>query len=87
MPLYEFHCDKCDRTHERFQWGTQRTDTIVCPDCGEYCRKMISVTAPPEERFARRWHTGVGAYVESTSDVNRIAKEKGLEFVGRDHGG
>ena len=35
MPVYEFHCERCDRTFEVF---TQRKDlatTPTCPGCGK----------------------------------------------------
>jgi putative FmdB family regulatory protein len=33
MPIFEFHCQKCDKTFERLVF---RTDEVVeCPDCGE----------------------------------------------------
>jgi len=30
MPIYEYHCDKCDKTFECLVMGS---DTSTCPDC------------------------------------------------------
>ena len=33
MPIFEFHCKKCDKIFERLVF---RSDEVVeCPDCGE----------------------------------------------------
>lgn len=87
MPLYEFRCDGCETTDTTFLWGTQFTRERKCGRCGCMARLIPSLTTPPEIRFSRRYHYGVGGYVESTADVNRIAKEKNLIHIGRDHGG
>ena len=91
MPIYEFRCAN-DHTTEGFyqkpadkaaEWPPSER---ICETCGVAAKLVPSLTTNGEIRFPRRWHYGVGGFVESTSDVNRIAKEKGLFFVGRDHG-
>jgi putative FmdB family regulatory protein len=44
MPIFEFHCQKCDKTFERLVF---RTDEVVeCPDCGEQgVNKLMSSCA------------------------------------------
>lgn len=31
MPMYEFHCPKCDKVFEELAFGDE---TVPCPDCG-----------------------------------------------------
>ncbi|MDD5193856.1 MAG: zinc ribbon domain-containing protein [Candidatus Nanoarchaeia archaeon] len=43
MPLYEYHCEKCDRTYEEIKpAGTDRTE---CPDCKGLAKRVLSVSA------------------------------------------
>lgn len=43
MPLFEFHCPKCDRTFEKLLRKAQ-TDH-PCPACGQPAPRAVSVTA------------------------------------------
>jgi putative FmdB family regulatory protein len=44
MPIFEFHCQKCDKEFERLVF---RSDEVVeCPDCGEQSvNKLMSSCA------------------------------------------
>ncbi|MGO9377300.1 MAG: FmdB family zinc ribbon protein [Dissulfurispiraceae bacterium] len=44
MPIYEYGCVKCSKTHEIMQKFSDAPMT-VCPDCGGEVRKMISSTS------------------------------------------
>lgn len=44
MPIYEYGCMKCGKTHEIMQKFSDAPMT-VCPDCGGEVRKMISNTS------------------------------------------
>jgi putative FmdB family regulatory protein len=33
MPIFEFHCQKCDKTFERLVFRTD--EAVCCPECGE----------------------------------------------------
>jgi|UniRef100_A0A7C4ARG2 putative FmdB family regulatory protein len=39
MPIYEYHCPKCDDTFEKLVFGD---DQVVCPVCGGSVERMIS---------------------------------------------
>jgi len=41
MPLYEYHCDTCDKTSEKS--FKQQAETTPCPDCGQEAFKAVSV--------------------------------------------
>ncbi len=43
MPLYEYHCESCDKTFEKI--CKQQKDTAACPDCGQEAFKTVSVFA------------------------------------------
>ena len=63
MPLYDFHCSKCDKT---FELLVIATSTPVCPDCsGEISRQVSCPVAPGQsagiiasarQRAAREGH-------------------------------
>lgn len=44
MPIYEYGCVKCGKTHEIMQKFSDDPMT-VCPDCGGEVRKLISNTS------------------------------------------
>ncbi|MBS3076009.1 zinc ribbon domain-containing protein [Candidatus Pacearchaeota archaeon] len=44
MPIYEYHCKKCDRTYEEIQ-SSYAEKTIDCPECGGLAEKVLSVSA------------------------------------------
>jgi len=43
MPLFDFHCAKCDKT---FELLTKLSQVPVCPDCGGAMEKQLSRIAP-----------------------------------------
>jgi putative FmdB family regulatory protein len=44
MPIYEYGCVKCGKTHEIMQKFSD-APLAVCPDCGGEVRKLISNTS------------------------------------------
>lgn len=87
MPIREYFCEKCNWTEEVFLQGQTYSHQRNCVKCDGDAKLIPSLTAMSDIRFAPRWHHGIGAKVSSTGEVNRIAKEKNLLFVGRHHGG
>lgn len=44
MPIYDFHCNTCDRD---FELLVRLSETPVCPECGsENLAKRVSLPAP-----------------------------------------
>ncbi|MDL2260472.1 zinc ribbon domain-containing protein [Deltaproteobacteria bacterium OttesenSCG-928-K17] len=44
MPIYEFHCSKCQRDFEELVFRS--TEKVACPDCGaEECEKLMSAAS------------------------------------------
>ncbi|RME39197.1 MAG: zinc ribbon domain-containing protein, partial [Deltaproteobacteria bacterium] len=43
MPLFEFHCPRCDRTFEKLLRAAQNEHP--CPDCKEPAPRAVSVPA------------------------------------------
>jgi len=41
MPIYEYHCETCDRTYEELQ-GTKAGKTIRCEGCGGLAARVVS---------------------------------------------
>ncbi len=44
MPIYEYGCVKCGKTHEIMQKFSD-APLVVCPDCGGEVKKLISNTS------------------------------------------
>jgi putative FmdB family regulatory protein len=42
LPLYSFHCKKCDKTFEVFLRPSETCQEMTCPDCRENDVEMIS---------------------------------------------
>lgn len=34
MPLYEFHCPRCEERFEELVRSLEQADEVVCPECG-----------------------------------------------------
>ena len=50
MPLFDFHCQSCDRTSELL---VRHSDTPSCPHCGSLqLDKLLSVPAAPGQTQA-----------------------------------
>ncbi|MCK4507204.1 MAG: zinc ribbon domain-containing protein [Desulfuromonadales bacterium] len=43
MPLFEYHCESCDKTFEKL--SKQQEETTPCPDCGQEAFRAVSVFA------------------------------------------
>lgn len=44
MPIYEYHCDDCDKEFETLVMRS--SETVTCPTCGsEHLSKLISAHA------------------------------------------
>lgn len=46
MPIYEFHCDACDKDFEQMTTMSARDQKIACPSCGsKKTGRKLSVVA------------------------------------------
>ena len=34
MPIYEYHCPKCEKNFDKLVHSSANADKISCPDCG-----------------------------------------------------
>ena len=39
MPIYEYHCRKCEDNFEKLVFGS---DEVVCPKCGGHVERLMS---------------------------------------------
>ncbi len=44
MPIYEYHCKKCDNVFEEFQKGFEER-SVKCPKCAGDAERLISNTS------------------------------------------
>ena len=91
----------CDARFEEFVRDSRTLDSHVpCHVCGKLAKRVPSAFHTGDRPTFRDrspgaetrgdgeyWHHGVGAFVRTAGDIDRVAKQKGLEFVGREHGG
>ena len=68
MPIYEYGCAKCGKTHEIMQKFSD-VPLAVCPDCGGEVKKLISNTS-----FVLK---GTGWYVTDYKSPASSAKGNG----------
>ena len=46
MPIYEFHCEKCDSTFDHMTSMSARDEQVSCPTCGsKKTGRKLSVVA------------------------------------------
>ncbi len=84
MPIYEYHCDDCDRVSSSIttSWRDRR-DSIPCPECGKPCRFIISVPGAiyppyPEYDGGNVWK---GTALEGIDGRNPATHESETPFV------
>lgn len=39
MPIYEYHCESCDKKYEKLQEDS--TEKFICPSCGGLAKRVI----------------------------------------------
>jgi len=78
MNIYEFKCDKCRKTFEQFQ-EINADHAAECPRCGQPARRLYQAT-PHSFTFRAGWDEGLGEYVDTKKDRERIMREKGVDF-------
>ena len=47
MPIYEYRCDACQRTFEKFHRSATAEARAECPECGAPARRLLSIFAQP----------------------------------------
>lgn len=46
MPVFDYHCQDCDATYEVFHKVREKSEDVVCPQCGStHARKQMSAPA------------------------------------------
>ncbi len=47
MPIYEYRCDACQTSFEKFHRSAAGTAGADCPTCGQPARRLLSTFARP----------------------------------------
>src|SRR5581483_1481037 len=47
MPVYEYRCDACATTFEKFHRTVASADTVTCNSCGAAVRRLMSTFVAP----------------------------------------
>ena len=45
MPLYSYHCIKCNEVYENIRTIEQRDIKLVCPICNDKCERIIDLSS------------------------------------------
>ena len=45
MPLYSYHCVKCDEVYENIRSIKQRDVKLVCPECNTRCGRIMDTNS------------------------------------------
>lgn len=45
MPIYEYHCPKCQKIFEEWVHISEGQSTVPCPDCGTEAQRIMSETS------------------------------------------
>ena len=80
MAIYEFTCDECGKffdVHQSIE--IKGPHTAMCA-CGKEARRVFTPTG-----FRTDFHSGqddgIGAYLDTKKDRERVMREKGLERI------
>lgn len=44
MPLYSYHCEKCNEIYEQIRSIKQRDVKLACPLCQELCKRILDLS-------------------------------------------
>jgi len=45
MPLYSYHCIKCNEVYENMRSISQRDVKLQCPACNELCERILDLSS------------------------------------------
>ena len=45
MPLYSYHCTKCNEVYENMRSIAQRDVKLQCPACNELCERILDLSS------------------------------------------
>jgi len=45
MPLYSYHCIKCNEVYENMRSIAQRDVKLQCPACNELCERILDLSS------------------------------------------
>lgn len=76
MPIYEFECPKCGKRYEKLI-GINGEKRHICPTCHKRANRVYSTFRTIVD-FRDGWDVGLGEYVNTKKDRERMLREKGL---------
>jgi putative FmdB family regulatory protein len=89
MPLYQYHCKKCNTTTDFFSKISEKPDFIICV-CGEESGKILSASCVIGDEMPKwmRHPEVLGSLqnsaekpIQSRSEYNRYIKQRGVEEI------
>ena len=45
MPMYSYHCTKCNEVYENMRSIAQRDVKLQCPTCNELCERILDLSS------------------------------------------
>jgi len=45
MPMYSYHCTKCDEVYENMRSIAQRDVKLQCPVCNDLCERILDLSS------------------------------------------
>lgn len=80
--FYDFHCDQCDTTFDRWQ-GMNDEHVAECPECGAESRRVFSGQRFRIDWVNGGWHgedinLGLGKHFKSQAERDYFAAEHNL---------
>tara|TARA_R110001599_G_scaffold32128_1_gene106058 strand:- start:552 stop:758 length:207 start_codon:yes stop_codon:yes gene_type:complete len=45
MPMYSYHCIKCNEVYENIRTTEQRDIKLVCPTCNDRCERIMDLSS------------------------------------------
>ncbi len=76
MPVFEFHCDRCDLSEDVFQ-GAHEVHEHKCDKCGNPSRRIYSPAITVME-FSAGFDMGLGTYVDTKKQRETEMRERNL---------
>lgn len=87
MPLYDYKCE-CGYEFEEVRTIKERNN-VTCSNCGSKPKRVfktvrfINDVVRVDNKYGE-FNPGLGEYITSKSQMKRVAKSKGLEWIGDD---
>jgi putative FmdB family regulatory protein len=86
MPIYDYHCEKCDEDYEIVKSIKEYDGKDQCPQCGNIGKRILScqIQFMGTKIENAEYNPGLGCITKGKRHRDEIAKSRGLIEIGNE---